>query len=39
MNDMTPVRNHRSTGRDDGPLNISRRGFLGGAAALVLSVT
>ncbi|RWM85596.1 MAG: xanthine dehydrogenase family protein molybdopterin-binding subunit [Mesorhizobium sp.] len=39
MNDMTPVRNHRSTGSDDGPLNISRRGFLGGAAALILSVT
>lgn len=39
MNDMTPVRSHRSTGNGDGPLNISRRGFLGSAAALVLSVT
>ncbi|SJM29874.1 xanthine dehydrogenase family protein molybdopterin-binding subunit [Mesorhizobium delmotii] len=39
MNDMTPSRNHWSTGSEDGPLNISRRSFLGGAAALVLSVT
>ncbi|GLS28370.1 isoquinoline 1-oxidoreductase, beta subunit [Mesorhizobium albiziae] len=38
MNDMTPIRD-RSTRSEDGPLNVSRRGFLGGAAALVLSVT
>lgn len=39
MNDMTPIRDRMSMRRDDGPLNVSRRGFLGGAAALVLSVT
>ncbi|MER8522142.1 xanthine dehydrogenase family protein molybdopterin-binding subunit [Mesorhizobium sp. M0644] len=39
MNDMTPIRDRSSTRREEGPLNISRRGFLGGAAALVLSVT
>lgn len=39
MNDMTPIRDRWSTHGQDGPLNISRRGFLGGAAALVLSVT
>jgi isoquinoline 1-oxidoreductase beta subunit len=39
MNDMTPIRDNRSTRGEDGPLNISRRGFLGGAAAFVLSVT
>jgi isoquinoline 1-oxidoreductase beta subunit len=38
MNDLTPIR-HRPTHGEDRPLNISRRGFLGGAAALVLSVT
>src|SRR5687767_15126257 len=36
---MTSVRNPRSTGSEDGPFNVSRRGFLGGAAALVLSAT
>ncbi|RWD45333.1 MAG: xanthine dehydrogenase family protein molybdopterin-binding subunit, partial [Mesorhizobium sp.] len=39
MNDMTLLRDRLSTGSEDGPLNVSRRGFLGGAAALVLSVT
>lgn len=39
MNDMTLLRDRLSTGGEDGPLNVSRRGFLGGAAALVLSVT
>ncbi|UVC16029.1 xanthine dehydrogenase family protein molybdopterin-binding subunit [Mesorhizobium onobrychidis] len=39
MNDMTPIRDGRSTRGEDGPLNISRRGFLGAAATLVLSVT
>jgi isoquinoline 1-oxidoreductase beta subunit len=38
MNDVTPIRDGRSTRGEDGPLNVSRRGFLGGAAALVLSV-
>ncbi|TKT81068.1 xanthine dehydrogenase family protein molybdopterin-binding subunit [Aquamicrobium sp. LC103] len=39
MNDMTPIRSGRPAQGEDGPLNVSRRGFLGGAAALVLSVT
>ncbi|BCH33992.1 oxidoreductase [Mesorhizobium sp. L-8-10] len=39
MNNMTLIGNRWSTPREDGPLNISRRGFLGAAAALVLSVT
>ncbi len=39
MNDMTPIREPWSTRSEDRPLNISRRGFLGGAAALILSVT
>ena len=39
MNDMTPIENLRADRNHDGPLNVSRRGFLGGAVALVLSVT
>jgi isoquinoline 1-oxidoreductase beta subunit len=38
MNDMTSIR-HQPTHGEDRRLDISRRGFLGGAAALVLSVT
>ncbi|MBX3568695.1 MAG: xanthine dehydrogenase family protein molybdopterin-binding subunit [Rhizobiaceae bacterium] len=38
MNDMTPIRNIEADRSHDAPLNVSRRGFLGGAVALVLSV-
>ena len=39
MNDMTPMEDLRPDRNHDGPLKVSRRGFLSGTAALVLSVT
>src|SRR5690242_15041056 len=38
MNDMTDFREARRSGTDERPLNLSRRGFLASAGALILSV-